>query len=718
MESSVPIRVSGRAVSYFGSQSISNDTSAVFELIKNSRDADARMVTVTFENLGKDNSKIVVEDNGTGMTLDDIMDKWLVAGTDTKVREPRTTRGRNMLGEKGIGRFACEKLAKRTTMESYPEDDDEMIRMHFDWDRYKDPGTTFDQVRHPLRTSKKADASKHGLRLVLEGLNSDWKESDIRKVTDELGTFILPDELKGQDDIDIVINAEQYGVSGEHVAGTTTKRAPIKMTAVFADDGELSVKISDIDNNQGKPFDCSPEKMHNSRRCGPFRFKLYFYPRDTAKARGGRYESYYDDDITDFLRDHSGVYLYNDGAWMKPLGGKHDWLGLEARRVQRGTRIGLSQVYGVIQISHVKNPDIRSTSHRETVQENPAFDDLKDMIMLSIKQLETYRAGKKQDESTTGPGSDELAENNIDAAIKTAGSLKDKMPADAYNKFKHDLTTTRKFIKKQVHDKKDEITQFGELRHHEDTVVAIGLLTSYMAREIMTPLQDNINVLASIRNTMENTDFEKVIDEGVVKDGWEWIQSLEDNTGRMLHFASFVRELSKHVAASVRRKGRPAQFRVAEAWKTVADGFGDFTRDLEIDVSDDVDEGPTISFSRIDLETVLTNMFLNSIAALKKKDGTRRIRLKATYSHGLTIRFSDNGVGVRQEHLDRIFDPFYAVTDGPDDAAHGHGLGLAIVKKIASRHGGSTTAESPSTEFGSGTAITVSFPGVSRVVTK
>ena len=75
-------------------------------------------------------------------------------------------------------------------------------------------------MAHPGYEDDKDDASRHGLRLILEDLNSTWTAKKIRELSGELGTFILPPELKGQGDIDIVINAEQHGISGEHVRGT------------------------------------------------------------------------------------------------------------------------------------------------------------------------------------------------------------------------------------------------------------------------------------------------------------------------------------------------------------------------------------------------------------------------------------------------------------------------------------------------------------------
>jgi signal transduction histidine kinase len=90
------IKVAGRVVEYCGSQSISNDTSIVFELVKNARDADSKKVEILFKDVGKTGGKITVKDNGTGMTEDEIFEKWLVAGTDYKVANQKANSCRRM----------------------------------------------------------------------------------------------------------------------------------------------------------------------------------------------------------------------------------------------------------------------------------------------------------------------------------------------------------------------------------------------------------------------------------------------------------------------------------------------------------------------------------------------------------------------------------------------------------------------------------------------
>ena len=120
------IRPYARLLTMLGDQLIKNERIALMELIKNSYDADASWVKVSFENFGdnyevQDHSKIIIEDNGCGMNEDVIRQHWLNPATPEKKNRKRTAtkgKGRIMQGEKGIGRFAMFKLGKKILVTS------------------------------------------------------------------------------------------------------------------------------------------------------------------------------------------------------------------------------------------------------------------------------------------------------------------------------------------------------------------------------------------------------------------------------------------------------------------------------------------------------------------------------------------------------------------------------------------------------------------------
>jgi len=74
-------------------------------------------------------------------------------------------------------------------------------------------------------------------------------------------------------------------------------------------------------------------------------------------------------------------------------------------------------------------------------------------------------------------------------------------------------------------------------------------------------------------------------------------------------------------------------------------------------------------------------------------DGGRRVE----------IRVSDNGCGIPEEHLPRVFTPFFTTKE----MGHGTGLGLAICYGVVKMHSGDITVES---QVGKGSTFTVTLP--------
>jgi signal transduction histidine kinase len=105
-----------------------------------------------------------------------------------------------------------------------------------------------------------------------------------------------------------------------------------------------------------------------------------------------------------------------------------------------------------------------------------------------------------------------------------------------------------------------------------------------------------------------------------------------------------------------------------------------------------------------ELDSVLLNFLTNSIKSMKKaKVSKRQIRLDARKDgRYVIIGFEDNGVGIDDEHRDRIFDAFFTTTLTADEdelAGPGTGLGLRIVSDIAQSYGGSVSVAEPSDGF-------------------
>jgi signal transduction histidine kinase len=710
------ISVAGRAVEYWGSKSISSDTSAIFELVKNARDADATKIEITFENGVANGGQITVEDNGHGMTWEDIQSKWLVAGTDFKLRQTHSKGGRRVWGEMGIGRFSCERLAKRTKMISLPKGSSEKIVMDFDWEKYKDPSITFDKVKHLGYIDNKEPKDGHGVTLVLADLKEKWDQRKIQKLKKELGSYILPPELRGPEDIEIVINAPEFDLDEEKVGSGVIKIAPLQLRAEF-DGKQMRIKIKDSES-KGRKFEERETKSYEGKTCGPFTFGLFFYPLDrSGETKWARYyeEHLRDLEIKDFLKNYSGIYLYRDQVWLKPYGADYDWLGLEGKRVQRRSKIGRSQVYGIVSISQDKNPEIRPTAHREVLQTNQHFEDLKSLILEAIKDLENYRDEVKASAPKEPEKRELMAGNNLGLITKLCKG-KDSLTKSEIDKILQYASSTQQHIEQYKTEKEELDLEKGDLRQHELNLASIGLVTAYVAHEVAGMLENSASVLVDVRKMMETTDFTKAISGDLVKQGFEWLGTLEQNTARIGHFLSFVNDLSKHITTSKMTGGRLTQVRVKEIWDTVEKGFSYLTKSgaIECEYVESMD-ALKVKFDRIDLESVLANLMTNSIDAIMdaKSGGKGVIRVEVSYpDEGLVIQFSDNGTGIKLKNTEEIFEPFVTTHRTSDDDVYGHGLGLAIVREILRRHGGEIGVTSPG-YYKPGTTFTIKIPAAS-----
>ncbi len=110
------------------------------------------------------------------------------------------------------------------------------------------------------------------------------------------------------------------------------------------------------------------------------------------------------------------------------------------------------------------------------------------------------------------------------------------------------------------------------------------------------------------------------------------------------------------------------------------------------------------------IQRLLTNVISNAIDA--SPDGgeirVEIIRLVKTDAarDWLRVRVTDHGTGIRPEHLDRVFQPYFT-TKKTGDEERGFGLGLAICRKIASLHGGNLSVAS---QLGRGTVVNLDLP--------
>ena len=171
---------SGRVIEHLGIQMYQSHVDAIAEMIANAWDADAAKVEISLPLEINDSAQIVVKDDGVGMTLKDVQDKYLKVGYDRRRGSPDARTGklkRPVLGRKGIGKFAGFGIARQVVVTTISEETGELTEFSLDYDRIRE--NPDDRVINVSRyegpgdeNSKKRRAEgDHGTTVVLKRLD-------------------------------------------------------------------------------------------------------------------------------------------------------------------------------------------------------------------------------------------------------------------------------------------------------------------------------------------------------------------------------------------------------------------------------------------------------------------------------------------------------------------------------------------------------------------
>lgn len=112
---------------------------------------------------------------------------------------------------------------------------------------------------------------------------------------------------------------------------------------------------------------------------------------------------------------------------------------------------------------------------------------------------------------------------------------------------------------------------------------------------------------------------------------------------------------------------------------------------------------PAVKGNKTEIQQVFLNLMSNSIHAMEKKIGNIRISTERVNDDFAAMVVADEGVGIKQQDLKRIFDPFFSTKP----SGKGTGLGLSIVQRIVERHNGRIVVKS---KVGIGTTVKIILP--------
>lgn len=421
--------ISSALKSVIGKDLITNDFVALFELVKNSFDARAKNITITFFSTNGVISKICIVDDGKGMSYDDLVNKWLFVAYSAK-QDGSEDNNEHLIyaGNKGVGRFSCDRIGGYLKLETKAVSDNVINKLNIDWgDFEKDAKEKFENI--DIRYSKESEfSSLEGVVLpkasgtVLEITNLrmalSWDRAKLLRLRRYLAKLVNPfgdakssiklrllcerelpqdekvltkaSEAQEREDsekeelvkeIPEVVNGEIKNVIFDLLKSKTTWfQVDLSedgfFTSQLIDRGELIYKIRE-------PSDAYPELSGSEFRCEIFYLNLS--AKQTFKLRTGIHSV-----------NFGSLFLFRNGFRVFPIGDeKDDFWNIDYRHQQGYARtLATRDVMGRVDIAGPETKFKEASSRDQGLIETDASLQLYDYVVNKcLKRLQNYVVG-------------------------------------------------------------------------------------------------------------------------------------------------------------------------------------------------------------------------------------------------------------------------------------------------------------------------------------
>jgi signal transduction histidine kinase len=410
--------VSSGLKTVLGSELITDDEVAIFELVKNSFDAEANHVDLYF-----DSDQIVISDNGHGMTKDDVSAKWLRVGYSSKREQNRAPdfrdvaeKRRRFAGSKGVGRISSDRLGRWLTLQTRAKSEGSgpVHRIKVDWNLFdSDHLKRFETI--PLDHSEQTTGFKlpselrknrHGTVITIDGLRNVWDRNSLLRLKGSLAKLInpfgavadgftiqilAPDEKKTDIRIARQAKADDEDLLPTHVVNGdvsnfifSTLRDKTTFIEMRVDDSGKNIESSLTDRGELIYRIREPNEFKRLTNAG-FRCELYFL-NTSAKQTFARRMG-----VQSF--NFGSVFLFRNGFRVFPIGEwNDDWFGMERRKGQGYARfLGARDVIGRIDVAGSDEDFAEASSRNTGLIETPAVVELRECFMEHcLKRLEKY----------------------------------------------------------------------------------------------------------------------------------------------------------------------------------------------------------------------------------------------------------------------------------------------------------------------------------------
>jgi signal transduction histidine kinase len=695
-------KIDARLILQLGRDSIKDHSTALVELVKNSFDADASKVEIEIQSKGEE-KKIRVADNGFGMTGSEIQDNWLRIGFSEKKESKTSKKGRRKTGEKGIGRIASDRLGVILKMFTKSEDD-VLQGIEVNWDEFDVPDKSLDEIELKEIKSPKINIPVRagepprntGTELLISNLRTNWTETDVRNLYQEL-SFFSP---LFKDEFEIEIKNDINAAYSKIVKSAIYETAEIELTLHYNGEDELIYEFKnkvmpELNKTEIKPLNqVILQDEYSPLDCGAIDLKLYFFVRKKDLLEGTGFSL---SDLKDFLSENYGVKLYRDKVVVKPYGFANnqfgqDWLGLDVKRsedpagVSRPTyKVMASNIVGYAYFTRDNNPKLIDSSSREGLVENKAFRDLKELINASVTLLAGYRHDINKEANKNKSGGDAKTtaaqvrsiRENLQSVVKDLEETKAHLDKGK-NHQNISFASSISKISEAVEETEETFEKLLEEKRVLNALATLGISSAVFGHETESAIN-------TFRKNAKNAKDSLCKAKPEIK---EAINELSDAityakiVGGWGQFALSRIENEKKKKVNIKIKNL-----ISDTIKQVKPAFDGKNIEIEKNLNNVMARAYPM-----DIESIILNLLTNSFNAVPNSKRPRKVQIDLDHENieekkGMKIIVGDSGPGIAKEYIDKIWMPLWTTKVGKK-GRDGTGLGLTIVKSIVDELGG------------------------------
>lgn len=702
------LRPRARIVRTIGDQLISGPEAALIELVKNAYDADSPHVRITIVppipgEQWNAHGKVIVEDEGHGMSTDDLVTKWFEPATSEKLDRPESPGGRTMLGAKGVGRFAAARLGDELFLETtcrlqgrLPE----TACLLVDWSAFS-KARYLDEVDIPIETRAFTPGTKTGVRLEITRLRDKWTRERLEDLIRELRRLVSPQEAR-ESGFRIFLDLtgfvrESHGFDGQTlVAGVVgsisgdaaeeggrdpTELRPFSLSNIFhyRIEGHFDVSgafegrfINKRGDGQSRRVIISGTEIgDNERPCGPIKVRLNIYDREgdalVELFRSLGLGSIGRLDARRMLDENIGVGIYRLGFRIRPYGdAESDWLELERLRVQDPSRkLGLNQVIGVVEIEDESVSCLIERSSREGLEHNGSFTRLKTLLANLMTYVETLRFDFREAVGLARRQEGDTEAVRRKADLSATSRAISRLPMQYRD-------SVEKALRQESQSLRNTIEELEAYQQKLAAQSSLGLVVSQV-------LHDGRRFLGDIRTRSKvlSDGAPRLLEESAF--GEHFRGAFEKNASSIQGSAIHLTQLFKALdPIAGRKRGRPRILLPTDMLRRCLALFSDRIREAEVEVvTEQAADLPKVTVYEGDLMGAMLNIIDNAIHWLASSPNRPRRLIISSVASGKTVRlrFSNNGPRISAEFQNNLFKPGFTLKP------EGSGLGLAIARE-------------------------------------